>query len=641
MLDSNRNYKPLDFGNGLTAGSVNDQGRLIALSTPHPQQGYVTLTCVPSFPEDRRYDPAFVRSYRAAFAAPTLAGFGFTFRYTARHASRCSLEANALPRVRLTLADGIVADLVTFAPAMPIAGALQVCTITNEREHPYTLAYQWGGALLLTRASYAQLTEGGPLPRPEDRATVIHDGSLLTINNHGLGWAVAVLGVPHGHISYRHGNEPLNLRLSGTITINPRAQVRLVVAYGFGAHAAEARAQAHALARHDADALLAQTLARWKKLASLVTAPAPQATWLVNRALVYILACCAVPVGETTCLMTDHQLLPLAWTRDAYYQVQALLALRQRAAADPAGALVRATIDDLIRRHVRWLFEVAERPDDSWGRAYLTNGLCKDRVFQLDQQCYPLLEVVEYVEATGDTAIVPRLQPHIDAVLAMLLQRRAPEAWLFPTSETPGDDEVAMPYHLSSQILVWRTFAALARLNARVAVSTLDFAAMAQHVRHAVYEHMVAHHGGARLFAYLADLRGGYQFYHDANDLPTALAPRWGFCAADDPVWRATMEFAFSSANRGGFYAGRFGGLGSVHTPHPWPLGDAQELLVAQLVGDHARHATVWQKLSELACWDGLFPEAYDETTGAVASRHWFAWPGAALAMLALWQTNT
>jgi hypothetical protein len=29
--------------------------------------------------------------------------------------------------------------------------------------------------------------------------------------------------------------------------------------------------------------------------------------------------------------------------------------------------------------------------------------------------------------------------------------------------------------------------------------------------------------------------------------------------------------------------------------------------------------------------WDGLLPEAYDENSAAVASRHWFAWP------IALW----
>lgn len=232
--------------------------------------------------------------------------------------------------------------------------------------------------------------------------------------------------------------------------------------------------------------------------------------------------------------------------------------------------------------------------------------------------------------------VVQNLQSYLAATLDQLLACRAPDAWLFPTSETPADDAVTMPYHLSSQILAWRTFTVLANLNTRITFTSHDLAAMAERIRHDIYRHMVVTHAGARLFAYLVDLRGGYRLYHDANDLPTVLAPQWGFCAADDPVWRATLAFAFDPENSEGFYPGQFGGLGSVHTPHPWPLGDIQELIVARTLGDQPRQEAIWRKLGDLACWDGSLPEAYDEATGAVASRPWFAWPGAALAMIAL-----
>ncbi len=293
-------------------------------------------------------------------------------------------------------------------------------------------------------------------------------------------------------------------------------------------------------------------------------------------------------------------------------------------------------IDALVRRHLLWLFETAERPDGAWGRAYLTNGRCKDRVFQLDQQCYPLLELADYCAMTGDMALVDRLQEHVGALLELLLRRRAANAWLFPTSETPADDRVAMPYHLSSQIVVWRTFRALASLNARMTFTDQDLANAAEQVRRAVYRHMVVVHAGQPLFCYLTDLQGGYRLYHDANDLPTALAPVWGFCSSDDPIWRATIAFAYSEANVGGYYTGRYPGLGSVHTPHPWPLGAVQALLVAGLLRDAPWRERAWRTLRDRACWDGMLCEAYDEATGAVASRHWFAWPGAALAMLAL-----
>ena len=94
------------------------------------------------------------------------------------------------------------------------------------------------------------------------------------------------------------------------------------------------------------------------------------------------------------------------------------------------------------------------------------------------------------------------------------------------------------------------------------------------------------------------------------------------------------MDFAFSPANAGGYYAGRYGGLGSVHTPAPWPLGDVQELAYARLIGDADRERRVIGRLLATAQWDGALPEAYEAESGAVASRHWFAWPGAALALL-------
>jgi len=57
---------------------------------------------------------------------------------------------------------------------------------------------------------------------------------------------------------------------------------------------------------------------------------------------------------------------------------------------------------------------------------------------------------------------------------------------------------------------------------------------------------------------------------------------------------------------------------------------------VARVLGDAARERRGWERLERVETWDGLLPEAYDETTGAVASRHWFAWPVALRALLAL-----
>ena len=118
---------------------------------------------------------------------------------------------------------------------------------------------------------------------------------------------------------------------------------------------------------------------------------------VIRRGLSYGLML-AVPVGETCCILTDHMLLPLSWNRDAYYVASALLRWR-------------AELADVVRRHLLWMFEVAERREGAWGRCYLANGRIKDAAFQLDQQLFPLLELVEYVQHTGDTVTWERLRP--------------------------------------------------------------------------------------------------------------------------------------------------------------------------------------------------------------------------------------
>ena len=134
-------------------------------------------------------------------------------------------------------------------------------------------------------------------------------------------------------------------------------------------------------------------------------------------------------------------------------------------------------------------------------------------------------------------------------------------------------------------------------------------------------------------WAYEADGLGGHRLYHDANDVPTALAPLWGLCGADDPHWRATMRFAFSEHNPG-YVTGVLSGLGSAHTPGIWPLGDAQEWAVAVAQGDRDRVDAVVGRIGDVASADGMLPETYDAQTGDWLARHWFAWPGSLAGLL-------
>lgn len=331
----------------------------------------------------------------------------------------------------------------------------------------------------------------------------------------------------------------------------------------------------------------------------------------------YVAECTALRVSDdAVCLLADHRLLPLGWVRDAYYQAQLLLT----AGSSP-----------LVAAHLRWLWTRAERRGDRWVRSYLPTGAAKDMRFQADQQLYPLLELADYVRATGSL-------PHQTARWSELVR----DAWnalpvhdgLAWTEENAADDLQPLPYLASVQLLRAHTAARLQQLEISGVIDTgIDFDGAAAESRAALEERFVIDGPAGPMWAYAVDAVGNARSYHDANDLPTALAPLWELLPADDPVWRSTMQFAFSTDNPG-YAPGRFGGLGSLHTPGTWPLGDVQEWVWASLSDDWPRAERVLTRLVRAAYPDGMLPEAYDVATCHPTARAWFAWPGAVLGAL-------
>ena len=492
-----------------------------------------------------------MRRYRAALAGRARAGFGLELGEPLAH----ELLEGALPRVRFARA-----DLVAFAPAGR-RGAILIVRGAADRA--------LSGDLRLGRAAYTQLTEGGPLPPAASEPSEGEHEGARWIEDRALGAAAAIVVAP--------------------------ADGGAAVAVAIGRDRESAIADARSLGA-SADRLLAQELAARGGSAWAARPPA------IRRAMSYALDCASCDVGGAVALLADHEILPLVWTRDAYYVARMLLAIA------PRDECVRATVDGFLA----WCFERAERPDGWWPRSSLASGQAKDRAFQLDQQLYPPFLLVEHARVTGDGALLARYRTDAERVLDVLLTRA--EDGLIATAETPADDPLVEPFHFSSHVLLWRTLAAYGR----------DAEPLRAHIR--------GRFTRDGRFAYAIGPRGA-RHYHDANDIPTALAPAWGFCRADDPVWLATMRYAWSDANLG-HVPGSLGGLGSLHTRHPWPLGDLQRVIITRATGDPAGESAAWERLERVLTWDGLLPEAYDERDGAVASRHWFAWPVALRAWL-------
>ena len=296
-----------------------------------------------------------------------------------------------------------------------------------------------------------------------------------------------------------------------------------------------------------------------------------------------------------------------------------------------------AEIDRILYGHLMWVFDHAELTSEGfWGRSYLANGKLKDKnVFQLDQQCYPILELTEFLESASlESSQARRWGSIVDKILHVLLTRKAPNKWVFQTSETPGDDPVSMQYHFSSNVLVWHSLRKLAP-HAQTLGITTPVHDWIDRVHHDTLESFTTTFNNKPIFAYLCDLDGSFEIYHDANDLPSVFAPDWSFCSREDPRWLNLFSFAFSSQNvRAYFPKGEYHGLGSIHTTHPWPLGDAQEMIFARVCGNKQKLEDARQRTLKKMQWDGSFAEANDEATGEVRSKHWFSWPGSVIAVL-------
>jgi hypothetical protein len=587
--------KPVDIGNGFVAASFTPAGSWLSVSCYHPRRGTVELSGMPSFDECWRDEPGLVRRYRHWMAEERHA----FLRLRARNVTRHEISVD-------TVADRSIVEQRHSLVAAEGTGA-QITLIASGH---------------LDRPALAEITEVSPLP-PTGADTVWKpEGAHLRLAAPALPATAAIEIAASGGTLGRW-----SLVDAGTAELEIRWEDRLdlVVRCTLGAEGQPRRAPTYA----------AQPALRPDRLWVARAQPhAPERyrqalSRIRNGARRYVSGCAALRVGESeVCFLADHRILPLSWTRDAYYQALLLLSWGDRPAAG------------LVADHLRWLYCRCRRERAAWQRSHLPNGEPKDRVFQADQQLYPLLELLDY-RTTTDT--FPN-DPHSDRGNSRRWGERVAQIWrslplsadgFVATDENPADDSTRYPYLLSTQILAWYVAARLADVEDELHLEPLRFQDFAEQLRTSIPAFFTRPGPYGEQWAYEVDSNGDGRLYADANDLPTALAPLWRFCSADDDNWRATMRFAFSEHNPA-YSAGPLGGLGSLHTPGTWPLGDVQEWVTASLLRDRGRAEAALDRLVTVSAEDGLLPEAYDPTTGEWRARHWFAWPAAVVGALVL-----
>jgi hypothetical protein len=97
---------------------------------------------------------------------------------------------------------------------------------------------------------------------------------------------------------------------------------------------------------------------------------------IIRGAVRYSRDCAALAVApDECCLVTDHRLLPLSWTRDAHYQAVLLLAAGPWSTA----CWPRATIPDQLTGHRRSVIRIAGARSSGHGSRPPATGADKTR----------------------------------------------------------------------------------------------------------------------------------------------------------------------------------------------------------------------------------------------------------------------
>lgn len=281
----------------------------------HPHHGVVVLSAFDQFDGDRFYDPTYVRYYRTRlldYVKKSNPGFGLhvhgepvnaTMVTKYPHEMRLSydtLEGVQVCRIISVAADGSVKQKTVLSTLIPSGVSVPIHLDLG---------------MSLNRASYGQLTEGGPIPLPEslNLFQVAKDGSSFTLNNPNLKTAVQggfrtdskdFPGMDFDDSSQVFHGKRVQCKATTRLQIMPGVPVTLTLSFRL-----QAQDFCFSMPDHctQVDAVHMPT---WKL-------QDPVALHIIHGNLEYVLGNCTIPISETsTCVITDHVALPLGWNRD-------------------------------------------------------------------------------------------------------------------------------------------------------------------------------------------------------------------------------------------------------------------------------------------------------------------------------------
>lgn len=290
---------------------------MLQASTYHHKHGLVLAVPFEQFHPEKFYNQEYVRSYRTRMLEYMLhdkPGFGLDFSIQNSPMTLHTPDTNtAIYRTQPT--DSI--DLSIVVKVTEYGTIEQYAEAANTSDTLAVLPYTYDLGLSLNRASYGQLTEGGPLPLPRShnilrgmgqttaRASSPELGTQLLIG-------LAINGQPVNFgslIDQEVYGVPLQARIHSLACIDPQATVRIHATFRLLSHLRENDVASLWTANQPVSDYK-YDISSWK-CGHLLT------TYILRRNVDYILANCVIPVSEgVAAIITDHVALPLGWNRD-------------------------------------------------------------------------------------------------------------------------------------------------------------------------------------------------------------------------------------------------------------------------------------------------------------------------------------
>lgn len=330
-LRTNKPNKTLDIGQNGTTASTDPFGtvgcslfslthrltsQVLQLGAYHPAHGIILAAPYEQFDKSRYYEPTYVREYRARMLQMIKNGQnGFGIRL-ATSGQKVGISHQTMDTAVITFQAGNGARVQNTLTVHEDRAFTQNLVIKNPTPSPIDLDFSLNLELSVHRASYGQLTEGGPVPLPacENQLSVVEDGTAFNVVNPLLDAHLAGRlfidasptslfdlqgAVANGILSDACTNH--------SITVQPDASVTLVAWFKLSPGVQPITPPPRPLF---VQAVAQGVGAIWKD--------ADKArTWIIRRNVDYILGNCSLPIsGEVVGMITDHVALPLGWNRD-------------------------------------------------------------------------------------------------------------------------------------------------------------------------------------------------------------------------------------------------------------------------------------------------------------------------------------